>query len=496
LHHLEILLQVLPRTIVETQPELLLAKAWCAHNRYDVSQMLALVDRAEALIAQLTLEPAVTRALRGEVAFFRCYQAAWASNLPGAVSQAQRALADLPLDWWHARALAHLYLAVVYHMQDDLASAAAAMSASLAEAHPNGPYLMRSLIGICFVYWLAGDLQGVADAANQMLILGEQHHYPQTTNWAHYFSGIVHYHRNNLAEAEQDLSTVVLDRYRTHLQCLVQGAMALALTYQSQQRPAQALTVADMLPAFLYETGNTVLLPVIHAFQAELALRQSHLAESSQWAAQAQPAALSLMPFFFAHPLVSPRVLLALNTPDDRAAAAEQLARLREFAESRHHTHVLIEVLAVQAELFAAQGDRPAALETLTRAIGLAQPGGFIRLFVDRGPTMQALLREVRDRGMAPYFVTRILAAFAAPQPIGPPAPPGVPELIEPLTNRELEVLELLAQRLSNKEIAASLFIAPNTAKRHILNICQKLQVNTRRDAVTKAQILGLLPGH
>jgi LuxR family maltose regulon positive regulatory protein len=153
-------------------------------------------------------------------------------------------------------------------------------------------------------------------------------------------------------------------------------------------------------------------------------------------------------------------------------------------------------VLAVQAVLFEAQGDRSAALKTLTHAIELAQPGGFIRLFVDLGPTMQTLLHELRDQGVATYFVARILAAFAEPQPVDPAATFGPPELIEPLTRRELEVLDLLAQRLSNKEIAASLFIAPNTAKRHILNICQKLQVNTRRDAVTKAQILGLLPSH
>jgi LuxR family maltose regulon positive regulatory protein len=346
----------------------------------------------------------------------------------------------------------------------------------------------------CFVYWLAGDLQGVADAANQVLILSEQHHYPQTANWAHYFRGIVHYHRNNLAEAEQDLLAVVLDRYRTHLQCLVQSAIALALTYQAQQRPAQAFTVADMLPAFLYETGNTVLLPAIHAFQADLALRQGRLAEASQWAVQAQPAVLGPLPHFFAQPLVLARVLLALNTPDGRAVAAEQMVRWREFAESRHHTHVLIEVLAMQAVLFEVQGDRSAGLTALERAIDLAQPGGFIRVFVDLDSTIQPLLRELRDRGVAPFFVARILAASAEPQPIEPAATFGPLELIEPLTKREFEVLALLEQRLSTKEIAARLFITPHTAKQHTLHIYQKLQVNTRRDAVAKAQSHGLLP--
>jgi LuxR family maltose regulon positive regulatory protein len=159
-------------------------------------------------------------------------------------------------------------------------------------------------------------------------------------------------------------------------------------------------------------------------------------------------------------------------------------------------------VLAVQAVLFEAQGDRSAALAALEGAIGLAQPGGFIRPFVDAGPTIQTLLRQLPDQGLATYFVAEILAAFAAPPPIGLAAPAGPldlikrPGLIEPLTRREVEVLALLEQHLSNKEIAARLFIAPHTAKLHTLHIYQKLQVNTRRDAVAKAQGLGLLSNH
>jgi LuxR family maltose regulon positive regulatory protein len=352
---------------------------------------------------------------------------------------------------------------------------------------------MRSFMITGFGHWLAGDLQEIADAAGRVLALGQRHHYPQTVNWARYFRGIVSYHRNNLAQAEEDLSAVVLDRYRTHMQCLVHSAIALASTYQAQRRPAQARAVTDMIPTFLDETGNMVLLPTMHAFQADLALRQGRMAEASQWAVQAQPTALSPMPHFFVQHLVLPKVLLALNTPASLEAAAERLAQLREFAESRHHTHVLIEVLAVQAVLFEAQGDRPAALASLEGAIGLAQPGGFVRLFVERGLTMQTLLRQLRDRGVAPHFVSQILAAFAEPQPIEPATSPGPNDLIEPLTNRELEVLALLEQRLSNKEIAARLFITPHTAKQHTLHIYQKLQVNSRRDAVAKAQSLGLL---
>ncbi len=493
--HLEVLLRALPQHDIEARPELFLAKAWCAYNHYSLLQMPTLIDQAETLIAQLALEPALIRELQGEVEFFRGYQCFWTNDVPGTLLHMPRVLDQIPVEWWHARVLARLFLAAAYHMLGDSSNATATLTAGLDEAQGNGPYRMRTLLATCFIDWLAGNLQRVLDTASQILALG-QHQYSQTINWAHYFRGVVHYHRNNLEQAEQELSVVVLDRYQAHMQCLVQSAIALTFTYQAQQRPFAAGTTADLLPNFLYETENTILLPTFHAFRADLALRQERLAEASQWAAQTQPAAQGSMPYSFVQYLVLPKVLLALNTPASREAAAEQLVQLRNLAESHHLVHVLIEVLAMQAVLFETQCDHLAALRVLERAIGLAQPGGFIRLFVDLGSTMQILLRQLHSQGVAPHFIAQILAAFAAPQPIGSAPAPQSLELAYPLTNREFEVLALLAQRLSNKEIAARLFITSHTAKLHTLHIYQKLQVNTRHDAVAKAQSLGLLSNH
>jgi ATP/maltotriose-dependent transcriptional regulator MalT len=103
------------------------------------------------------------------------------------------------------------------------------------------------------------------------------------------------------------------------------------------------------------------------------------------------------------------------------------------------------------------------------------------------------LLLQLPNQGVTAPFVAKILAAFDTPRSIELAASTGAPEPIEPLTQRELEILTLLEQRLSNKEIAARLFISPHTVTQHTLHIYQKLQVNTRGTAVAKAQNLGLL---
>jgi LuxR family maltose regulon positive regulatory protein len=133
----------------------------------------------------------------------------------------------------------------------------------------------------------------------------------------------------------------------------------------------------------------------------------------------------------------------------------------------------------------------------LEQALTLAKPGGFLQIFVDEGPPMARLLYKALSRGIAPEYVRRLLAAFpvAETEQTGPPDTPAPQsDLIEPLSERELQVLELIAEGLTNPEIAARLFLALNTVKAHCGNIYGKLDVHSRTQAVARAQALGLLP--
>jgi len=164
----------------------------------------------------------------------------------------------------------------------------------------------------------------------------------------------------------------------------------------------------------------------------------------------------------------------------------------------------------LQALALEAGGDTEAAVGTLGRALLLAEPGGFARVFVDEGLPMWRLLYKAGTRGVAPEYVRRLLAAFPMAESeltvpsvahslssVGhrPPAPAGEPSaLVEPLSERELEVLQLIAEGLTNPEIASRLFLSVNTVKVHTHNVYGKLDAHSRTQAVTKAQALGVLP--
>jgi LuxR family maltose regulon positive regulatory protein len=205
--------------------------------------------------------------------------------------------------------------------------------------------------------------------------------------------------------------------------------------------------------------------------------------------------------------IILARALVAVGReqPEERYldGALDLLARLLEMAGSRGWVGKAIEVLVLEALAHQGRGDTDAALVALERALSGAEPRGYVRTFVDEGPRMASLLHEAAARGLAPDYVQRLLAAFVeAPDTDSPGATEAAPAsvghrppsaLVESLTERELEVLQLIAEGLSNREIADRLVLALSTVKVHTRNIYGKLGVHSRTQAVIRARELDLL---
>jgi len=174
--------------------------------------------------------------------------------------------------------------------------------------------------------------------------------------------------------------------------------------------------------------------------------------------------------------------------------ALQMLARLLQEAEHNARGGSIIEILLLQALAWQALAQQEQALATLERALVLAELEGYMRLFLDEGPALLALLRLAHAQGIAPHYITRLLVASGEQPSASAAVPtPRSTVLVEPLTERELEVLHLIAAGASNEEIAEQLVIAIGTVKRHVSNIFGKLTVSNRTQAVARAQAIGLL---
>jgi len=222
-------------------------------------------------------------------------------------------------------------------------------------------------------------------------------------------------------------------------------------------------------------------LPEVAAAQVLLLLRQGSLSAAAHLA-QAHEL-----------PLSQARVHLAQGDP---SAALAVLSSWRQQVEARGWQDERLKVLVLQAVALEARGEQDQALHLLVDALSLAAPGGFIRTFVDEGLPMAHLLSQATTRGVMPDYLGKLLAVCKAEaqqreatSSLSPPAQ----SLIEPLSARELEVLHLMAQGLSNQEMSQRLFLALSTVKGHNRNIFGKLQVQRRTEAVARARALGLL---
>jgi len=246
----------------------------------------------------------------------------------------------------------------------------------------------------------------------------------------------------------------------------------------------------------------------IGALKAKVHLKQGRLALAQAWAHErglSLDDELSYLGEF--EQLTLARVLMAEyrsnHAEHSILDAMKLLERLLKAAVAQRRNGSVIEILVAQALAHQAQANLPLALASLERAMTLAEPEGYARIFVNEGLPMAELLSEAAAHGMMPDYTARLLAVFKAEaqkreDKSGLPSalPEGQPvsePLIEPLSQRELEVLRLIAQGLSNREISERLFLALDTVKGHNRKIFDKLQVQRRTEAVARAHALGLI---
>jgi LuxR family maltose regulon positive regulatory protein len=242
----------------------------------------------------------------------------------------------------------------------------------------------------------------------------------------------------------------------------------------------------------------------VAALKARVWLKQGRLAEALEWAREQGLAVDDEICYTseFEH-ITLARVLIATGKSDREAGslveAAGLLESLLQAAESGGRLGSAIQILLLQALALKAQDNLPHARAALERALALAGPEGYVRIFVDEGEAMRMLIADFRssiEKQLASStqlgYTDKLLAAFAPPVNRQSTVKNPKSEMIEPLSERELQVLRLLRSDLSGPEIAQQLIVSLNTLRTHTKNIFNKLGVNNRRAAIRRAEELDL----
>jgi LuxR family maltose regulon positive regulatory protein len=310
---------------------------------------------------------------------------------------------------------------------------------------------------------------------------------------AHVGMADILYERNHLEPAlDHIMKGITLSRQLISSQSLAIGLITLAWIRQTMGNPAGAVEAMDEADQITQNMDIVSLYNPAPAERARLSLAQGDLQQAVRWVEARglnehdEPSYARELEY-----LVLARTMLNRNLPDRALALLEHL---EASARAQLRMGSLIEIQVLQALGFQEAGKADQAMRALAQALMQAEPEGYIRTFVDEGPHMAALLHEAASRGVTPDYVARLLSAFPSiDHGIQPPSSAATFPFNEPLSERELEILRLLAGGASNQEIAKFLSIALTTAKKHVSNIIRKLGVKNRTQAVSRGRDLGLL---
>jgi len=513
-------LSALPAESVRARPRPCLAQAYGAAQGFQLEALEALVDDAERAYAVSGDEPyepslgrpqsdSVLANVPAGIAFLRASLARLRGEVALAVGYNQQAVAQLGNDDRLMRSFVRWNLAVTDWLGGRLGPAEHGLAEVLAERRAAGEFFEDFLaMRVCYDSGQVQRAQGNLDTAQatyrQALDTAGESRQTALTGLAHVGLAQVLYQRNELTAAlDHATRGVTLCRPLAFTPPLATGLAVVARIRHAHGDAAGALEAMG-------EAGRAGLSPQVAALlnpvpsqRARLLLAQGEVGAAAQWATAAglSPDDEPDYPQEPAY-LVLARVLLAQHDP---GPALTLLQRLLGAAASQGRTGSIIEIQALRALALAACGDQASALGALTQAVTLACPQGYMRVFADEGAPMRALLTQlpaaqpdqqnVADRIDPGYLAALVHAcgqADAAPPPRrAAAAPPG---MLEPLTDRELEVLRLIAAGKSNQRIAHDLVVALDTVKTHVTHILGKLGAANRTEAAARARQLGLIP--
>jgi LuxR family maltose regulon positive regulatory protein len=446
------------------------------------------------------------RSLSGSIANARAYLTQALGDVAGTVSYAQRALDLLPEDDYFERSLSAVLPGFAYWSSGKLAAAHRAISDAISYMQILGklPFIVSFTSYLADIMIAQGRLNETKETYMRLLdFIAErgESDLPETAVVHLGLSELCHEQgdleaaRRHLARSEELGELPAFPPWYRHW---VLARIRLMESIGDLECVARILKDAERL---YYRHPIPDVRPLA-ALVARAELRMGNLTEPLRWAREGS---LSIHddPIYlheYEH-LTLARILIAEDRKDHVEDLLDDaiglLERLLIAAQEGNRMGSVIEILVLQALAYRAQGNLPRALISLERALTLAEPEGYVHTFVAEGAPMMALLESVRpDALRLREYVRALLAGFAPDVSVGAAQKRlavDQSQLIEPLSDRELEVLGLIARGLTNREVAKRLFLSLNTVKVHTRNIYGKLAVNNRTQAVAKARSLGLL---
>ncbi len=510
--------QALPDDLVTTRPKLCMIYGWAILSLgqfKEVEQCMQTIENGVGAKAETiatasfqTLAPEVRGALI-EVTVIRSVIAITQFNISRTLELSQQVLpylkensqSHLFNDSPALRPVVAFNLGLAYEFSGEGGAAVNALTeaVTLSREQENIHILPIAMSHLGLLQMLQGHLHQAQKTYQQALQLATE-----VTGRASPLAGIAEiglgnlfYEWNDLTRAQRHFNAgIALAKRWNHAESLLAGYTGLARLKQAQGDGAGALTLLQELADMLQQFKAQLLLPAVDSCRAGLWVAQGNLDAAGRWLQTSGLAVDGDLSYLQENDyLTLVRLLIAQERWDE---AEGLIARLLDFVETGERWGRVIALLILQTLVFNGQSKSTQAQVTLSRTLILAESEGYVRLFVDEGPLMAQLLYQATTNDINSGYVNQLLRAFDTREPEDERAEAlessSGSKLVEPLSDREIEVLICIAEGLSNREVAQKLTISVTTIKSHTRNIYGKLDVNSRTQAVAQARAWGILP--
>jgi LuxR family maltose regulon positive regulatory protein len=498
-------LDSLPVEVIFSEPILCTLHAETQFARGQMHEAIQGLQAAEQTLSHVVdikrdqLTPDQLR-LRGRIAADSAQIAVWRGDVPATIQHARRALDLLPehaLPW---RSVAAIALGDAHSINGDMVEAYQAQLEALEICRTAGiPFLLLiANANLAVTQRQRGHLQQALDTCQRLSHLAHENNMAHTVvvGWCLAIWGELLAERNDLDGAidKAGQGVELAERYGD-VGMLSKSYLCLLRVVYTRGDISNAQEILQKLENIAQEADMPSDLPgVIAAWQARIWLAQGRSELAGRWVNDRGVTVNDDLTYLRQPEYIAlARILIHQEQWDD---ALELLQQLQDFALAGGRTSTAIEILLLRALALQAQGNMVEATSALEHALTLAEPGGFVRVFVDEGPPVARLLYDTLTHGDFVKYKRRLLAAFPDAEPAKvdvDETQSSAPNLIEPLSDREIEVLELIAEGWTNPEIAGKLFLSLYTIKSHCRNIYGKLDVHNRISAVARAKALGIL---
>jgi LuxR family maltose regulon positive regulatory protein len=510
-------LAALPVESISSKPLLAIYHAYYLHAGGDQSEgdiLLADADKHLGSLREVVESPSVdssagesalgSKRLLGRYELIRALIYTFSGNIPGMIDHANLALVYLPQEDMTFRSLAAITLGDAYSYSGDMAASYKARAEALQTCEAAGDYYYSIVAGLKLASTLKeqGELQRAIDLCQQKIHLADTLGYQQSGSVGCLMTlyGDVLAEMDDLEKAaEVAQNGIKIAAQSKNLSLIGYSYIYHMRVFFSQGDFIGAQDIFDQVTSLDQEfTIPAWLVNMMSNWQTRIALQNRETGAASRWLA-GRSLDTSKIPETVDYLQLFNYILLAriLTAQDKIEEAVNLLEHLEVLAKKAERNTSVIEILILQSLAHQSGGDISKSMIPLRRALSIAEPLGFIRIFVDEGKEMEQMLHNALSREIAPQYVSLLLRAFSGAEKSPTKSPlKSIPEsgLVEPLSDREIEVLKLIAEGLTNQEIANRLYLSLNTVKVHTRNIYAKLGVNNRTQASIQARALGILP--